>query len=86
MGKTGRKRQERSVQPEYFPEPEPVQSGPWLDDKTLKCADCKETFVFTGKDQKFFQSKGFESPKRCKKCRDLRKAQRGPQGPTPVKE
>ena len=46
-------------------------------DETLNCQDCKQPFVFTAGEQKFYDSKGFaDPPKRCKTCRDLRKADR----------
>ncbi len=45
-----------------------------FEDKTLKCKDCGEEFVFTAGEQEFFESKGFTNePQRCKKCRDARK-------------
>jgi CxxC-x17-CxxC domain-containing protein len=48
-----------------------------LEDKTLTCADCGATFVFTASEQAFFQSKGYTNdPKRCPACREARKAQR----------
>ena len=43
-------------------------------DKVLRCADCPNTFVFTARDQRFYHEKGFDDPKRCKSCRDLKKA------------
>ena len=48
-------------------------------DKTLKCKDCGNDFVFTAGEQEFYASKGFENePQRCKDCRAARKnAQRG---------
>ncbi|MDD4188706.1 MAG: zinc-ribbon domain-containing protein [Eubacteriales bacterium] len=46
-------------------------------DKTLKCKDCGEEFVFTESEQAFYQEKGFENePQRCPDCRKARKAQR----------
>ena len=51
-----------------------------FEDKTLVCKDCGEEFVFTAREQEFYESKGFENePQRCKPCRDKRKAAaRGP--------
>ncbi len=46
-------------------------------DKTIKCVDCGEEFTFTAGEQAFYQEKGFTNePKRCKACRDKKKAQR----------
>ena len=48
-----------------------------MEDKTLVCQDCGKEFVFTAGEQEFYKEKGFENePKRCKACRDARKAQR----------
>jgi hypothetical protein len=47
-----------------------------MEDKTLVCVDCGEEFVFTVGEQEFFAEKGFAEPKRCKTCRDKKKAER----------
>lgn len=49
---------------------------PDFQDKTLSCKDCGRDFVFRAKDQEFFARQGFTDPKRCKPCRDLRKAEK----------
>lgn len=47
-------------------------------DKTMKCKDCGEDFVFTARDQEFYAEKGFQNePQRCKACRDKKKLERG---------
>lgn len=47
------------------------------EDKTLRCKDCGEDFVFTAGEQEFYAERGFENePQRCKACRDSRKASR----------
>ena len=44
------------------------------EDKTLKCKECGEEFVFTAGEQEFYAEKGFQNePQRCKACRDKRK-------------
>jgi CxxC-x17-CxxC domain-containing protein len=46
-------------------------------DRQIACMDCGQPFVFTAGEQEFYERKGFrEEPKRCKPCRDLRKARR----------
>ncbi len=46
-------------------------------DRTLKCADCGEDFVFSASEQEFYRDKGYENdPKRCQSCRQQRKQQR----------
>lgn len=47
-----------------------------MSDKMLECQDCKQEFVFTEGEQEFYASKDFTPPKRCKPCRDKKKAQR----------
>jgi len=46
-------------------------------DRQIACMDCGQPFVFTAGEQEFYERKGFrEEPKRCKPCRDARKARR----------
>lgn len=45
-------------------------------DKEITCSDCGQSFVFTDREQAFFQEKGFNPPKRCKTCRDKKKQDR----------
>lgn len=48
-------------------------------DRSIECIDCHQSFVFTAGEQEFYDRKGFrEIPKRCKNCRDKRKAKREP--------
>ena len=42
----------------------------------IKCKDCGEIFTFTENEQRFYEERGFLPPKRCKNCRDARKASR----------
>lgn len=42
-------------------------------DEVKTCRDCKQSFVFSVVDQRFFAEKGFQPPVRCKACRNLRK-------------
>lgn len=47
------------------------------EDKTLVCQDCGKEFVFTAGEQEFYAERGFTNePKRCKECRDARRAAR----------
>lgn len=39
----------------------------------LTCQDCGKEFVFSAGEQKFYEDKGFEPPKRCPQCRKKRK-------------
>ena len=48
-----------------------------FEDKTLVCQDCENEFVFTAGEQAFYKEKGLDNePKRCKECRNKRKATR----------
>ena len=48
-----------------------------FEDKTLRCADCGNEFVFSASEQEFFAEKGFTNePKRCPACRRARRQQR----------
>ncbi|MEK6609182.1 MAG: zinc-ribbon domain containing protein [Myxococcota bacterium] len=50
-------------------------------DRQLKCEDCSQDFTFTVGEQEFYARKGFQQePKRCKPCREARRAQRGGAG------
>lgn len=45
-------------------------------DKILTCADCKNEFLFTSSEQTFYAAKKFTDPKRCKPCRERKRAER----------
>jgi len=44
-----------------------------VEDREIECADCKDMFIFSGGEQEFYKKRGFQDPKRCKDCRQLRK-------------
>ncbi|MDD3840315.1 MAG: zinc-ribbon domain containing protein [Clostridia bacterium] len=47
-----------------------------FEDKVLNCQDCGQEFVFTAGEQEFYEQRGFQNePKRCKACRDKKKAE-----------
>lgn len=49
-----------------------------LVDKTLKCRECGNDFVFTAGEQEFYQQKGLmNQPGRCPSCRAARRASGG---------
>jgi hypothetical protein len=43
-------------------------------DALITCSDCGEPFLYTAGQRKRYISKGYSDPKRCKTCRDRRKA------------
>jgi CxxC-x17-CxxC domain-containing protein len=43
----------------------------------ISCASCGASFSFTDEEQAFYESKGFQPPRKCKPCRDAAKANRG---------
>ncbi len=46
-------------------------------DKTLTCADCGQSFVFSASDQAFHAERGYTNePKRCPSCRQVRRLER----------
>lgn len=47
-----------------------------MSDKKIKCQDCGEEFNFSESEQKFYEEKKFQPPKRCKICRQTRKDRR----------
>ena len=42
-------------------------------DKMCRCIRCGEEYLFTIKEQEYFERKGFQKPKRCKMCRKIHK-------------
>ena len=44
------------------------------EDQYLYCRSCGRIFTFPVKSQEYYESKGWDAPKRCKVCRELRKA------------
>jgi CxxC-x17-CxxC domain-containing protein len=47
-----------------------------LADKQLQCTVCNADFAFTAEEQEFYESKGFQEPRKCKPCRDAAKRNR----------
>lgn len=39
----------------------------------LRCVDCGRRFTFTVAEQKIFSKRGLQQPKRCERCRELRR-------------
>ncbi len=51
------------------------------EDQTRTCVDCDREFTWTAGEQEFFHEKGFaDPPKRCKECRQAKRAQRQANG------
>jgi len=49
-----------------------------FEDKTIVCADCNQEFVHSAEDQARYAERGFTNePKRCRECREKRKASSG---------
>jgi len=53
-----------------------VNQAPNPDDQTLKCIDCRQDFIFTVGEQRFFTERNFTPPRRCKPCRDAKKLEK----------
>lgn len=50
-----------------------------MQDIELKCVECKGPFTFTVRDQEFYERNNFSKPKRCRACRNKRKADKAAQ-------
>jgi len=54
-----------------------------LEDKTIKCVDCGEEFIFTAGEQEFYREHGLTNfPTRCRGCREARKTSRSDRTPS----
>lgn len=42
----------------------------------INCSTCGTEFEFTQEEKEFYESKGFQPPRKCKPCRDAAKANR----------
>ena len=52
-------------------------------DETITCKDCRQPFIFSVDEQKWFAEKDFkEKPKRCKPCRQNKRNRAGGQQPS----
>lgn len=51
-------------------------------DKTIVCKDCGKEFIFSVRDQDFYERMGFTNePVRCKDCRDRKKSEKNNREP-----
>lgn len=48
-----------------------------MPDVEITCAECGTTFPFTEREQEYYAEKNLSQPKRCKPCRDSRRANFG---------
>lgn len=48
-----------------------------MPDLEITCAECGTTFPFTEREQDYYRERGLTHPKRCKPCRDARRANFG---------
>jgi CxxC-x17-CxxC domain-containing protein len=59
----------------FFSPQFPLENVMSFEDKTIVCVDCGAEFTFTADEQQRFADRGFTNePKRCKTCREARKA------------
>jgi len=45
-------------------------------DIQIRCKKCDNFFLFTGEQQIYHEKKGWDSPKKCKECRDISRESR----------
>lgn len=48
-----------------------------FEERTINCTACGQDFAFSAEEQEFYQSKGFQEPRKCKPCRQAAKQNRG---------
>jgi CxxC-x17-CxxC domain-containing protein len=48
-----------------------------MPDQEITCAECGTTFTFTEREQEYYNERNLSQPKRCKACRDARRANFG---------
>ncbi len=48
-----------------------------MQDEVITCKDCGLDFTYAVEEQRFFEEKGFQPPKRCPDCRRKKRAQKG---------
>jgi len=48
-----------------------------MPDLEITCAECGEVFSFAEREQDYYRERGLSHPKRCKPCRDARRANFG---------
>jgi CxxC-x17-CxxC domain-containing protein len=48
-----------------------------MPDQEITCAECGSTFTFTEREQEYYTERNLSQPKRCKTCRDARRANFG---------
>jgi CxxC-x17-CxxC domain-containing protein len=46
-------------------------------ERQIQCQSCGNEFAFSVEEQEFYQTKGFQDPRKCKPCRDAAKQRRG---------
>lgn len=61
----------KKVDKENIETPKPIE--PELKDIQLKCVDCTNTFIYSAGEQKYYKDRGLAIPKRCHKCRIVRR-------------
>jgi CxxC-x17-CxxC domain-containing protein len=55
-----------------------------IEDKTIKCVECGDEFLFTVGEQEFYRDHGLtHPPTRCKRCREARKGRGDAAKPSP---
>ncbi len=48
-----------------------------MPDLEITCAECGTAFPFTEREQEYYRERNLSQPKRCKQCRDARRANFG---------
>jgi CxxC-x17-CxxC domain-containing protein len=54
-----------------------------MPDLEITCSECNTPFIFSEREQEYYRERNLTHPKRCKACRDARRANfGGSRGPT----
>jgi putative zinc ribbon protein len=51
-----------------------------MPDQEITCQDCQQPFRWTEGEQEFYAKQQFSRPKRCRDCREKRRASKGDRG------
>lgn len=57
-----------------------------MPDLEITCTECVTPFLFTEREQEYYKERNLTHPKRCKPCRDARRANFGSRGPEGERE
>jgi hypothetical protein len=63
-----------ATQPKEKRRVEPTTAVADGEDQVLRCNDCGQDFTWSAGEQAYYRERGFDQPRRCKPCRQAKKA------------